>query len=335
MSYRFLRRRSVAMILALALLSLATVSRVEGQVLRLAELNAEQIRALDRNRTIVLIPGGILEEHGPYLPSFTDGYRNEATTDALARAIATRAGWTALVLPTIPLGVGGANELGGHFSFPGTYTVRSSTLRAVFVDLASDLGDQGFKWIFIVHLHGAPGQHRALEDAGDFFRDVYGGRMVHLYGLLPVIAAGSETLPPAEDAANGLDVHAGRTETSDILHIRPDLVAAGYRTAPPRPGQNWDELVRVAETPGWAGYFGAPAQASAAEGERRIRERSRVAGEIVWRIVLEGADERDIPRWVSVMSGSAAMAKVDSAEVAFEGAREERFQEWLARRRRP
>lgn len=219
---------------------------VAAQVLKLAELNTEQIRALDRDRTIVLIPGGILEEHGPYLPSFTDGYRNEATTAELARAVASRPGWTALVLPTIPLGVGGANELGGHFSFPGTYAVRSSTLRAVFVDLASELGEQGFKWIFIVHLHGAPGQHRALDDAGDFFHDTYGGRMVHLYGLTPVLAAGAQRLEPAEIAENGMDMHSGRTETSDILFIRPDLVSPGFRTAPSLGGQNWDELIRIA-----------------------------------------------------------------------------------------
>jgi creatinine amidohydrolase/Fe(II)-dependent formamide hydrolase-like protein len=181
-------------------------------LLRLAELNTEQIRALDRDRTIVLIPGGILEQHGPFLPSFTDGYRNEQTTEELARAVIARPGWTALVVPTIPLGAGGANELGGHFSFPGTYAVRSSTLRAVFVDLASELGEQGFRWIFIVHLHGAPSQHRALEDAGDYFRDTYGGRMVHLYGLMPVLTAGGAAIDSAEAAENGLDMHAGRGE---------------------------------------------------------------------------------------------------------------------------
>jgi hypothetical protein len=47
------------------------------QVYRLAELNTDQIRALDRAKTLILLPGGILEEHGPYLPSYTDGYLNE------------------------------------------------------------------------------------------------------------------------------------------------------------------------------------------------------------------------------------------------------------------
>src|SRR5688572_2641399 len=124
-------RTAQGMILSLLIMLLIAPRVTSAQVLKLAELNTEQIRALNKEKTIVLIPGGILEEHGPFLPSFTDGYRNEATTAELARAVTARRGWTALVLPTIPLGAGGANELGGHFSFPGTYAVRSSTLRAV------------------------------------------------------------------------------------------------------------------------------------------------------------------------------------------------------------
>jgi creatinine amidohydrolase/Fe(II)-dependent formamide hydrolase-like protein len=327
---RFAQTALLGLLAALAVVP----SLASAQVLKLAELTTEQIRALNRDKTIVIIPGGILEEHGPFLPSFTDGYRNEATAEELARLVVGRAGWTALMFPTIPLGVGGANELGGHFSFPGTYAVRSTTLRAVFVDLANELGEQGFKWIFVVHLHGAPSQHRALEDAGDYFHDMYGGRMVHLYGLMPVIAAGAPTLDPAAAAENGLDMHGGRAETSDILFIRPDLVALGYKTAPSLPGKNWDELIRIAQAPGWPGYFGAPKQATAVEGQARIQQRSKIAADLMWRLV-EGANARDIPRWTTIMTGSEAIAKVDRAEAAHERAREERFATWLAQRRKP
>ena len=69
--------------LALALGCLLSRS-AEAQVYRLAELNIDQIRMLDRQRTVILLPGGVLEEHGPYLPSFTDGYR-ERTPDRGSR----------------------------------------------------------------------------------------------------------------------------------------------------------------------------------------------------------------------------------------------------------
>jgi len=35
-----------------------------AQLYQVAEMNTEQIRGLDREKTVVLIPGGILEEHG-------------------------------------------------------------------------------------------------------------------------------------------------------------------------------------------------------------------------------------------------------------------------------
>src|SRR4029450_5659450 len=154
-----------------------------AQILHVAQMNTEQLRALDKAKTVVILPGGILEQHGPHLPSFTDGYSNEWVAQKLAEAVVARPGWTALVFPTIPLGHGGANEIGKQFSFPGTYAVRRSTLRAVFMDLATELGDQGFRWICVVHGHGAPFHNRILDQAGDYFRDTYGGHMVHMRGL--------------------------------------------------------------------------------------------------------------------------------------------------------
>ncbi len=106
----------------------------------LAELNTEQIHSFDRDRTAVLIPGGVLEEHGPYLPCSTAMLGSEDLTSELADAIVRWPGWSVLIFPTIPLGHGGANGLGGKAVFPGTYTVRATTLRAVFMDLASELG---------------------------------------------------------------------------------------------------------------------------------------------------------------------------------------------------
>ncbi len=72
-----------------------------------------------------------------------------------------RPGWKVLVFPVIPLGAGGANEIGRRYSFPGTFAVRLATLRAVYMDLAAELGEQGFRWVFLVHGHaGSPRSDR-------------------------------------------------------------------------------------------------------------------------------------------------------------------------------
>jgi hypothetical protein len=120
------------------------------------------------------------------------------------------------------------------------------------------------------------------------------------------------------------------------IGLMPVLSAGAprLRFAPSLPGKNWDDLARIARSPGWPGYFAAPKQATAAEGEARIKQRGSVAADLIWRIV-DGADVRDIPRWTSMMSSSAAIDEVDRAEAAHERAREERFAAWLARRKKP
>ena len=164
----------------------ASAPVVESQILQLGELNTRQIEALNKQKTVVLIPGGILEEHGPYLPSFTDGYVTQAFTDALAKAIVLQPGWTVVVFPQIPLGSDPANTIGELTVFPGSYPVRTATVRQVFMDLGNALGAQGFRWVFLIHNHGAPTNHKALDDASDYFHDSYGGTMVNLFGLVPV-----------------------------------------------------------------------------------------------------------------------------------------------------
>ena len=144
------------------------VSPAFGQIYHVKDMNTEQIKALDREKTVVLLPVGILEEHGPYLPSGSDSYITDRRTSDLANALVERPGWTVLIFPLIPL---------------GSYTVRPSTLRTIFMDLGTDLGEQGFRWIFIVNSHLGLSHNRILNQAGDYFRDTYGGHMVNLAAL--------------------------------------------------------------------------------------------------------------------------------------------------------
>jgi creatinine amidohydrolase/Fe(II)-dependent formamide hydrolase-like protein len=250
-------------------MKLQPVTDEAARIYRLVEMNTEQIRTLDRDKTVVIIPGGPVEEHGPYLPCFTDGYLGERIGSDLARAIASRLGWTALIFPTVPLGAAGANTIGDKDSFPGSCTVRATTLRAVYMDLASELGEQGFHWIFVTHFHLASTHNSALHQACAYFNDTYHGRMVNLAGMidLSTLQNLSKELLSAEDYdVTGLDVHAGAGETSWMLFVQPGLVDSAYRNAAPQRGESWRDLVRIAKAPNWPGYFSSPAIASASYG---------------------------------------------------------------------
>jgi len=303
-----------------------------AQIYRVAEMNAEQIRGLNPEKTVVLIPGGILEEHGPYLPSFTDGYWNERVTQELAKSILEKPGWSVVVFPTIPLGNSGANDIGGKYSFPGTYAVRFSTLRAIFMDLATELGEQKFKWVFIIHGHGAPNHIRALDQAGDYFREVYGGHMVNLAGLMPVIAAWDGKKTQSERKEDGLPIHAGMDETSMVLALRPDLVHPAYKTAQPFSGEKMEDLIRIAQSKDWLGYFGSPRLARPEQYANGWHVALNEAVNITLKI-LNGFDERLIPRFGDEMKKSTPDVALDRASLIHEAEIAQKQQAWLKKKR--
>jgi creatinine amidohydrolase len=301
--------RFLLMALLMALLMPLAVS---AQVLRVAELNTAQIAALDKKQTVVIVTGGILEQHGPHLPAGTDTFMNEWWAQSLAEAIARRPGWKVLMLPTIPLGTSGANVLGAKYGFPGAYTVRPETERAAFMDIASELGEQGFRWIFVIHNHGSPLHNLMLDQAGDYFHDVYGGRMVNLAGLLLGPPA-PRPLRTAEAAAEDgeFEVHAGMSETSRILYLRPDLVAPGYAGAVPHKADSPAEAEAAARAPQWEGYIGSPRRASAAFGEQELKQRAAAYNAAALSF-LDGADPRKIPRLSEMAMKSPDIRRIEA-----------------------
>lgn len=305
-----------------------------AQVLRVADLTSTEIAALDRDRTVVILPGGILEQHGPYLPTFSDGILNARLADTLALSISLRPGWRALVFPMLPLGNSAANDIGARYSYAGTYAVRFETLRAVFMDLADELGAQGFKWILVVHLHGGPNHSRALDDAGDYFQDTYGGVMVHLAGLMPVLGALEGPKSASERAADGLPIHAGMDETSLIQFLAPSLVRAGWESMRDQSSSTMEGLESLARLPDWPGYFGAPRLASSAHGAIVWRALADSTVSVARRL-LEGEHPARGARYAREMESSSTDVRLDAASRRAEGVRAARQTAWIRARGHP
>jgi creatinine amidohydrolase len=142
------------------------------EIYRLEGLTWPQIDALDRQRTLFILPVGMIEEHGPHLPVGADtlGVTHEANA-ASKRVSRALPDWNIVMMPPLSYGQGGANQIGGMLVHPGTYAIRRSTLRSLVADLGGQVAQNGFQWIFVINGHGAPTQsvtRRATSSAKRF-----------------------------------------------------------------------------------------------------------------------------------------------------------------------
>lgn len=327
------------------LLAAVGTQQLHGQerrprVYRLEELRWPQIDSLDRERTMFILATGMIEEHGPHLPVGSDTYGVLFEADSAATRVSRALPeWNIVLMPPVHYGEGGANEMGGQFVHPGTYGVRQSTLRSVVADIGAQVAQNGFKWIFVLTGHGPPHHSIAINDACDFVSESFGVTMLHISGLFradTAIQSGGRQVAArhfsaADIASFGMDVHAGVSETSAILAIRPDLVDPGYRKLPGITGRTLAELWAITTSPGWPGYLSSPAKASAAYG--RAVEAWWVEGltDLILR-AARGENFSKAPRFPDPDHPSLAgpLMRVLENERAFE----RKFQDWLDRRRR-
>lgn len=267
-----------------------------GQVFQLGELTKTQYQELDRNRTAILMPIGVIEEHGPYLPLLTDSYIGEWLIDRVANAIVARDGWAVVIMPSLPIGVGAPEDFGPRVRDFGSLPLRPATKRAVLMDLVTGLGDVGFRWIFAVDIHGPFINKRVTDEASEYFEDTYGGTMLNLTGVehpdLPAIA---EPLTEAEREEDGLAVHAGINETSWLMYVRPDLYDQRLVDASPVTARRWEDYESLPNQEDWPGYFGSPRLARADIGADQMEAWADNIADLALRII-EGMNHRSLVR---------------------------------------
>jgi creatinine amidohydrolase/Fe(II)-dependent formamide hydrolase-like protein len=312
-----------------------------SRIFKLEELAWPEIDALDRQRTLFILPLGMIEQHGPHLPVGADTigvmYEANAASTRVSRALPD---WNVIMMPPINYGHSGANRLGDMPIHPGTYGIRQSTLRSLVADVGEQIAQNGFRWIFVLNGHGAPTHSIAIDEACDFVSETFRVTMLHLTSLFrgdPAIQARGEkmntTYYRAEQLSSfGLDVHAGVGETSGILAVRPDLVRPIFKSLPSQSGHSYEELRQVAVTPGWQGYLSSPAAATAAHG--RAVEEWWIGGftELMLRAV-RGENMFVHPRVPDTVP--PAVASVLEKGLADEAAFGARLENWLMHRTKP
>ncbi len=228
---------------------------------RLAEFFRD---ARARGGAVALLPIGSTEPHGPHLPLSTDSLLSEEVCRRAAAAL-EKLGRPSLVAPPIAYGV-------THYAagFSGAIGVSEPTLVALLGDVARALLDDGFVHVALVNNHLEPEHVVAIERAAASIATERGARHVSFPNQLT--RRWGRTLTDEFKRGN---CHAGRYETSLVLAARPDLVdrdAAEKLAALPvslsQAIANAEGApVRFADIGMDRAYTGAPAEATANEGE--------------------------------------------------------------------
>jgi creatinine amidohydrolase len=215
--------------------------------------------------SMVVLPVGATEQHGPHLVTGTDTF----SVEHVSRAAAVRAAdaGSIVVAPTLPYG-----SSDHHLAFGGTLSLSTETYYGVIRDLVASLITDGFRKILIVNGHG--GNHEIVQLAA---RDL---ALIH-----PVQIGALSYWQPAQGKLDGAWAgkpghappgHAGEFETSVVLHLRPDLApndppsrtVAEIEALPPRV-VGW----RLERNDWWTaidGYTDSPAAATPEAGERFV-----------------------------------------------------------------
>jgi creatinine amidohydrolase len=180
--------------------------------MRWEELSAPQIDALDRERTVVVLPVGSVEQHGRHMPLGTDTLLAQSVALAAAERLAPRVA----VLPPPWYGFSAH-----HMRFPGTVTLRSDTMIALVEDIAGSVIAHGFRRVLIVNGHG--GNNGVIDVlASRLGHDHYGKARIACLTYFQLARSAIEKLRESKRGGMG---HACEFETSMMQQVRPELVA--------------------------------------------------------------------------------------------------------------
>ncbi len=227
---------------------------------KLVELSGTAAEAALSVDSVIVLPTGAIEFHGPHLPLITDYLIADSVANAAVSAAAAE-GQDVWILPTIAY-----TKSDEHHWAPGTMWISWDTLMQTVVELGNSIAATPARKLVFFNGHG--GNLALLQVACRELRRRFG---------LETFLMGATVPPGDHDGPEelGLGIHAGHSETSLVMHLRPDLVdlSVAERSVPAHLADYEHIGFRKRVTFGWLsndfstnGTLGDPTGATAAYG---------------------------------------------------------------------
>ncbi len=278
-------------------------------MLKLEELRPSDLGVLPRDRTVIFLPLGPLEDHGNALPLGLDLIEAEAICRRTAELL-TGDGWASVLAPRAALGID-ANTTALAIR------VRAHVVRDYLVDFCDSLSKQGFRYFIAISGNPGPRQLTAIEEAGKFLRKR------HLrFGIFPnaqapmLVSASSVLLDDDEKSLSVLFMappeHGGARDASLAMAYAGDQINEPLRQSLPKIDshsslfERWKN--RRARTV--SGYIGDPAAGTVARGKGIVEQKAKTLA-IKFRAAAEGGKPHQIFKsWYSLIPSNQSLFRI-------------------------
>jgi len=197
----------------------------------MASMSWPEIEYLGQQDPVILWPVAVLEEHGPHLSIAVDILFGVVLSQYVKEQL-TQKGLQTVIAPPNYWGINTVTA-----AFPGSFTLRKETLKALLYDTLASLQRWGYKRVFLFDLHGDVMHRGTLLQGIAEARLGCGTRAMMIisqsYARFAGFTGREEHILILPENANPIpytafsdhrDIHAGSIETSFMAYYFPEQV---------------------------------------------------------------------------------------------------------------